>query len=90
MKWYNELSKFLCNNNREENPSENSSTAGIRDLLKERVIDLYKQIFLYITKSVCSGFRNRFSALLRDMLKLDDWNGNIKGVEDAENLVRQG
>ena len=40
-------------------------------------------------KSVCSYYRNRGTVILRDIIKLDDWNGTLKTVQDAENAVQK-
>ena len=40
-------------------------------------------------RSVCSYYRNQFLDSLRDVIKLDVWDGNLKNVQDAENAVRQ-
>ena len=90
MKWYCELSKLLFKENVvDENPVEKRPLDGIRAELKERVIDLYREILLYLMKSVCSCYRNRGVAFVRDIVKLDGWDGNLKSVEDAENAVLQ-
>jgi hypothetical protein len=85
MKWYCELSSLLL----KENVVDDKPFAGIRVELEERVIDLYQALLLYIVKSVYSCYRKRIVTFIRDTIKLDDWDGNLKSVEDAENAVRQ-
>ena len=85
MKWYCELSSLLL----KENTVDNRPFAGIRVELEERIIDLYQELLLYLIKSVYSHYRKRFVVIMRDMIKLDDWDGSFKGVEDAENALRQ-
>lgn len=77
MKWYCELSTLLL----KENP-DGGSFDGLRVQLKQRVIDLYKALLLYLIKSVCSCYRSRVLAFFRDTIKLDD-RGNLKAVQDA-------
>ena len=84
MKWYCELSNLLL-----KNTVDGASFAGIQAELKKRIIDLYRELLFYLVKSVCSCYRNRVLAFLRDMIKLEGWDGNLKRVEDAENAVRQ-
>lgn len=89
MKWYCELSKLLFEENVvKEDPVEKRPFDGIRAELGDRVIELYREILLYLMKSVCSCYRNRGVAFVRDTIKLDGWDGNLKSVEDAENAVR--
>ena len=85
MEWYCELSSILLN----KNTDNNISFAGIQAELEKRVIDLYRELFFYLVRSVYSCYRIRGVAFLRDMIKLDDWDGNLKRVEGAENAVRQ-
>lgn len=84
MKWYCELSNLLF-----KNTVDGASLAGIQAELKKRIIDLYRELLFYLVKSLCSCYRNRVLVFLRDMIKLEGWDGNLKRVEDAENAVRQ-
>lgn len=83
MNWYCKLSSPL-----KENTVDNEPFDGIRVELEKRVIDLYKALLLCLIKTVCSCYRNR-GVSLRDIFKLDDWDGNLQSVKDAENAVRQ-
>ena len=85
MNWYNELSQILL----KDNIKDNRSFARVQAQLEKRVINLYKAIISYLIKTVCSYYRNWFITFLRDTVKLDDWNGNLKNVQDAENAVRE-
>ncbi|KAK3169687.1 hypothetical protein OEA41_009071 [Lepraria neglecta] len=85
MEWYCELSSILL----KKDTDNNVSFAGIQAELEKRVIDLYRELLFYLVRSVYSCYRNRGVAFLRDMIKLDDWDGNLKRVEDAESAVRQ-
>ncbi|KAI9786212.1 MAG: hypothetical protein M1839_007622 [Geoglossum umbratile] len=85
MRWYCELSSLLL----KENTVDDRRFAGIRVELEERVISLYQELLLYLIRSVYSHHRKRIIAIIRDTIKLDDWDGSLKSVEDAENAVRQ-
>ncbi|KAH0536101.1 hypothetical protein FGG08_006987, partial [Glutinoglossum americanum] len=85
MKWYCELSSLLL----KENTVDDRPFAGIRAELEERVINLYQALLLYLIRSVYSYYRKRIAAIMRDTIKLDDWDGSLKSIEDAENAVRQ-
>ena len=52
--------------------------------MEKRVVYLYQQLLIYLMRSVFLCYRNRILNLLRDTLQLDDWDGNLKKVVDAE------
>lgn len=64
----------------------NDGLSGIRGELEAQIIDLYKVLLTYEIKSVCSYYRNRGSVLLRDIISLDDWNGDIQAIKAAERV----
>lgn len=80
MKWYDELSHPLLRHNTEND----GLFAGMHRQLKSRVVRLYQELLLYLIKSVCSYYRNRFLGFLRDTVKLDGWDGSLKNIQDAE------
>lgn len=80
MKWYDELSHPLLRHNTEND----RLFAGMHRQLKSRVVRLYQELLLYLIKSVCSYYRNRFLGFLRDTVKLDGWDGSLKNIQDAE------
>ena len=81
MKWYWELSTLLLENRDER-------FAGLKDELEKHVVHLYKKLFSYQMRSVYGYSRNRAVAVLRDIVKLDDWEGTLKSIRDAENAVQ--
>ena len=85
MDWYWKLSSLLL----KENIVDGGASEELRCELEKRIVDLYKMLLSYQMKSVCSYYRNRGLVTLGDIIKLDDWNGNLKTVQDAENAVRQ-
>ena len=86
MEWYWKLSDLLFEENKPQ--VDGGSFTGLQSELKNRIIDLYKTLLSYQMKSVCSYYRNRGVALLGDSIRLDDWNGSLKTVQDAETAVR--
>ncbi|KAN0075185.1 hypothetical protein V8E54_007796 [Elaphomyces granulatus] len=84
MDWYWNLSTLLFKDDTDDNYS-----ARLREQLGKRVVDLYKELLLYQVKTVCSYYRNRWLALLRDIIKLDNWDGGLQGVERAEKIFEQ-
>jgi hypothetical protein len=85
MTWYWNLSGHLL----KEDKLNSESYVGLRSELKGRVVDLYKVLLSYQTKSAGSYYQNRGLVLLREMIRLDDWAGNLKDVQAAENAVLQ-
>ena len=85
MNWYWNLSSLLL----QENIVDGGSSTELRFELEKRIVDLYKALLLYQIKSVYSCYQNQGIILFRDIIKLDDWDGNLKSVQDAENAVRQ-
>ncbi|KAK4915254.1 hypothetical protein LTR66_017100, partial [Elasticomyces elasticus] len=84
MKWYSSLTKIL----HQEAAKSNDNLIELREILAERVLDLYKTILQYIIKTVCSHHRNQVLVFLRGMVKWDDWEGSLKGVNEAEKTVK--
>jgi hypothetical protein len=82
MDWYWNLSDLLLDKHRIE-----KAAAGLRDELEKHVLDLYKMLLAYQMRSICSYYRNRGVVFLRDMIKLDDWDGRLKSIKDAEETV---
>lgn len=60
----------------------------LRDQLEKSVTCLYKKLLSYQMKSVCSYYRNRGVAFLRDMVKLDDWDSALSEIKEAERLFK--
>ncbi|KKP00858.1 hypothetical protein THAR02_07036 [Trichoderma harzianum] len=80
MNMYWELSGVALKDN------ANDGLSGIRGELEAQIINLYKVLLTYEIKSVCSYYRNRGSVLLRDIISLDDWNGDIQAIKAAERV----
>ncbi|PTB63912.1 YVTN repeat-like/Quino protein amine dehydrogenase [Trichoderma citrinoviride] len=79
MDWYWNLSSAVLKDNANE-----SGFSGVRQEMETRVVDLYAMLLSYEIKSVCSYYRNRGLALLRDIVSLDDWNGDMTALQKAE------
>jgi hypothetical protein len=82
MDWYWNLSRVLVTE------IDGGSSAGLRNELENRIIHLYKALLLYQIYSVCSYYRNRGLVFLRRVVSLDDWDGSLNMVQDAENALR--
>ncbi|KAK4139138.1 uncharacterized protein C8A04DRAFT_40952 [Dichotomopilus funicola] len=85
MDWYCALTEHLLN---KDNITAGKDFQAILRQLEKEIIELYKALFLYQMKSVCSYYRNQGLVFLRGMLNLDDWDGDLKSVTDAEAIVQ--
>ena len=85
MNWYWSLSSSLL----KESTDDANELAGVRRELENQIVDLYKVLLTYQIKSVCSYYRHRGLVFLRDIIKLDDWDGDLKAIQDAENRFQQ-
>jgi hypothetical protein len=85
MKWYCEFANLLL----KEDTTGAKTSAGLRDELEQRLIDLYQALLLFLIKSVGYCFRNRFIATVRDLLMWDNWSGALASIEAAESGFRQ-
>ncbi|KAL2145028.1 hypothetical protein VTI28DRAFT_8128 [Corynascus sepedonium] len=81
MDWYWSLSRSLL----KDLPDHASEFSTLRSELEKQIIDLYKALRLYQIKSACSYYRNRGLVFLRDMIKLDNWDADLRDIRDAEN-----
>ncbi|KAH6970522.1 NACHT domain-containing protein [Ilyonectria sp. MPI-CAGE-AT-0026] len=70
------------------NKAEQSS-AGLRVQLEKHVVQLYQNILLYLVKSICLYYRKWAAVIVRDMIKIDDWAGQLSEIEDAEAAVQR-
>lgn len=85
MDWYWSLPSLVL----KESPSA-GGFAPIRRELEAQIIDLYEALLLYEVKSVCLYYRSRGLVLLRDIAKLDDWNGDMRTIQNAERVFNDG
>jgi hypothetical protein len=83
MEWYWNLSNLLL----EENMADRHSP-GLRCELEKAVTQLYAKLLLYQMKSVCYYYRGRLSVFARDLIKLDNWDGELSDIQAAEAAVQ--
>ncbi|KAM5342879.1 hypothetical protein ACJ41O_013845 [Fusarium nematophilum] len=84
MEWYwNLVSQLL-----DENKAEQSS-AGLRLQLEKHVVQLYEKLLSYQMQSICLYHRNWGAVIGRDMLKIDDWAGQLSEIQEAEDAVQR-
>jgi hypothetical protein len=87
MDWYCALTEHLLN--KDNIVIRNESFESILQQLENTVVALYKALLLYQMKSVCSYYRNQGLVFLRSLANLDDWDGDLKSVTDAEDALQK-
>jgi hypothetical protein len=85
MDWYWNLSNLLL----DENMTKEAHSTGLRGELEKVIIQLYSTLLLYQMKSVCYYNRGRLSVFLRDLIKLNDWEGELSDIQAAETAVQE-
>ncbi|KAK5994944.1 Vegetative incompatibility protein HET-E-1 [Cladobotryum mycophilum] len=84
MKWYCEFEELIL----KDYTGGLIRSVKIRELLESSLISLYGAIILFLCRSVCSYHRKTILRVLRDTVKLDDWEGSIRAVKSAEETFR--
>jgi hypothetical protein len=87
MDWYCALTEHLLN--KDNIVIGNKSFEPILQQLENAVVALYKALLLYQMKSVCSYYRYQGLVFLRGLANLDDWDGDLKSVTDAEDALQK-
>ncbi|KAM4054550.1 WD domain, G-beta repeat domain-containing protein [Hirsutella rhossiliensis] len=80
IQWYTELEPLTLRFGQ----NLDKSFEKIRTRLKYQVVQVYKELLLFLMKSVCWCYRSRVVAFLRDTIKLNDWDGGTKALKEAE------
>ncbi|KAJ5950023.1 hypothetical protein N7454_001607, partial [Penicillium verhagenii] len=83
MEWYWNLSGHIL----QKGNLNSDSYAGLRIELKNQLVNLYKTILIYQMMSVCSYYRSPSRNFLHNIIQLDDWDGSLTEVQDAERIV---
>jgi hypothetical protein len=83
MDWYWNLSSLLLDENMTEAHSH-----GLRGELEKTITQLYAKLLLYQMKCVCYYHRGRLSVFTRDLLKLENWDGELSDIQAAEVAVQ--
>ncbi|KAI8668591.1 Vegetative incompatibility protein HET-E-1 [Fusarium keratoplasticum] len=84
MEWYWNLVSLLLDENKAE-----QSSAALRVQLEKHVVQLYEKLLSYQMKSVCLYHRNWAAVIGRDMVKIDDWAGQLSEIQEAEAAVQR-
>ncbi|KAH8690362.1 hypothetical protein GQ44DRAFT_581547, partial [Phaeosphaeriaceae sp. PMI808] len=84
MDWYWNLSSLLLDENMTEAHSQ-----GLRGELEKVIAQLCSKLLLYQMKSMCYYHRRRLSVFMRDLIKLDNWDGELSDIQAAEAAVQR-
>lgn len=55
--------------------------------LEDHTVKLYQKLLLYQMKSICYFHKNSLGKLLRNIIKVDDWSGQLNDIKAAETVV---
>ncbi|KAI7975791.1 hypothetical protein EIK77_005541 [Talaromyces pinophilus] len=86
MDWYWNLSGVLL---KKQNVLNDGPSDGLRDILEADLIDLYQQLLLYQMKTALSCYGSQTLNFLKDLVKGNDWQGTLAGIQDAEQKFRE-
>ncbi|PYH39670.1 NACHT and WD40 domain protein [Aspergillus neoniger CBS 115656] len=85
IEWYSKLTnKLVC----EDSIKDDQSLHRIREDIAGRITSLYESLLFYQIKSVCFYYK-RYQLLVwaRGLLDLDDWSGDLKHIQEAEDAL---
>lgn len=84
MQWYWGLSELLL-----EKDNVGPAFEELRSRLEKDIVQLYQKLLLYQMKSVCRFFKSEVGGALRDLVQVDDWNGQLDDIKVARAAVEQ-
>ncbi|KAJ4180706.1 hypothetical protein NW755_011601 [Fusarium falciforme] len=83
VQWYWELSELLGADGADE------STTKLQELLEKHIVSLYKKLLVYQMKSVYLYNKHWAAVLVRDLVKIDDWQDKVDSIKKAEEAIRE-
>ncbi|KAF7524678.1 hypothetical protein G7054_g11335 [Neopestalotiopsis clavispora] len=81
--WYWNLACLLFKENKAE-----QSVADLQFQLEGHIVQLYTKLLSYQMQSACLYRRQWAAVIARDVVKIDDWAGQISEIREAEAAVR--
>ncbi|KAI4640582.1 uncharacterized protein J4E78_010605 [Alternaria triticimaculans] len=84
MDWYWHLADLLLERNQEARRSQ-----PLQDQLEKNLVDLYTRLLAYQIKSIITYHRRRGAVFARDLVKWDDWEGELAAIKEMEESIRQ-
>ncbi|KAJ4184771.1 hypothetical protein NW767_013067 [Fusarium falciforme] len=83
VQWYWELSELLGADGADK------STTKLQELLGKHIVSLYKKLLVYQMKSVYLYNKHWAAVLVRDLVKIDDWQDKVDSIKKAEEAIRE-
>ncbi|KAH7309923.1 hypothetical protein B0I35DRAFT_359209, partial [Stachybotrys elegans] len=84
IEWYWALVDLLFDKSKSER-----SLKGLQIQLENSITQLYEKLLLYQMKSICLHRRHWIVTIGRDVLKIDDWAGQLNEIKEAETAVQR-
>jgi hypothetical protein len=84
MEWYWRLSDLLLDKN-----GSVDGSYSLQGQLEKNVVELYATLIGYQIKSGMYYHRRRGVVFARDLVKWDDWEGELAAIQELEQLIRQ-
>jgi hypothetical protein len=84
VKWYWEHATRLFDNGQTENHMQ-----GFQRELWIAFVKFYKKLLQFQMKSICDYYRHRGVVFLRDLVKLDDWDGRLGSIREDDESLRK-
>lgn len=83
MDWYWHLAELLLERNQEAQRSH-----LLQEQLEKNLVDLYTSLLQYQVKSIITYHRRRGIVFARDLIKWDDWEGELTTIKAMEESIR--
>ncbi|PHH55862.1 putative WD repeat-containing protein alr3466 [Ceratocystis fimbriata CBS 114723] len=83
MKWYWNLTDLLLDENKCD-----TTTAAMQDELEKDMVHLFQKLLVYQMRSIRRYHRSRAAVVARDMIRIDDWTGQLEDIKEAEGIVQ--
>lgn len=81
IEWYSKVTDQLLS---QDSIMNESPLEEIRADIKTSITNLYQSLLFYQIKSVCCFYQHQIRVLVRGVLRLDDWGGDLKDIKAAE------
>ncbi|PLB45998.1 hypothetical protein P170DRAFT_467173 [Aspergillus steynii IBT 23096] len=87
MEWYSKYTDHLLRDDKIR-INEKDPLKGIRDDIAGNITSLYQSLLYYQIRSVCFYFKKHQPlVLLRGIVDLDNWSGDLQSIEEAEQVL---
>ncbi|CZR68290.1 uncharacterized protein PAC_18189 [Phialocephala subalpina] len=85
IEWYQSWSAILL----KDNIDDGAFSPKLQHALEERLVNLFKALLLYQIKIICSTVQSSSLHFLRDAIKPNNRDTELKAIKDAELAIRQ-